>query len=94
LQAEENFLDFGFADFDGTTFTIQPLAVFDQNGQKLEPTEIVLGMTYIPVEEVYVDGKIQIDAQLLGNQTMETVEIMYASTQTNFSVFTYHWLKK
>ncbi len=98
LQAEENFLDKGDATFDGNIFTIQPTDVFDRNGQKLVPIEVVLSarneMIILPLADVYVDGNIQIDATVLGDKKIETVEIMYASDETNFSVFTFHWLKK
>ncbi|MGL4973291.1 MAG: NPCBM/NEW2 domain-containing protein, partial [Culicoidibacterales bacterium] len=98
LQAEENFLDQGDALFDGQTFIIEPIAVFDQNGQKLEPLQIVVTtgneVLTLPIDEVTVDNKLQIDVSLVGEKKISSAEIMYASTNTSFSVFTFHWLKK
>ncbi|MGL5550608.1 MAG: NPCBM/NEW2 domain-containing protein, partial [Culicoidibacterales bacterium] len=97
LQVNESFLDLGYAPYGDGFFNLEPTTVYDKDGQVLEPTELVLSsgattMT-LPVESVYVDGKIQIDAKLLGGQAVATLEIKYASNVNAFSVYTFHWLQ-
>lgn len=97
FHAQENFRDLGQATFNGQEFIIQPEAVYDIDGTRLEPEEIVLSarqeMIVLPKEQVYRDGEIRIDAKLLAGKAIETVEIMYASPTNDFSFYTFHWLQ-
>ncbi|MGL5915403.1 MAG: hypothetical protein ACRCZG_03995, partial [Culicoidibacterales bacterium] len=98
FQASENFLDLGDAVYANGMFTIPVTPVYDVNGTVILPTEVVLSarnqQISLPLEQVYQNGVISIDEQLLGNKTLETIEVTYASEVNDFSVYTFHMLKR
>lgn len=69
-------------------------AAVDLDGNKMKPSKVVLNPNTNPqeldLEEVLVDGKIKIDADLVSG--MGSVDVIYESAYNNFSLYSFHFL--